>query len=123
MRSGGLGQGLWAEVAGSGAQGPPQEVNHDTPLLLWVPVRTPISVEQTRPALKSAPLGHVEPSALTRVLPPASCLLPGVDSRAALELRQSLATSIGIPLPPTLLYDYQVGAHAQQGFRDAAACD
>lgn len=31
----------------------------------------------------------------------------GVDSRAAMELRQILSTAIGIPLPVTLLYDYQ----------------
>lgn len=43
---------------------------------------------------------------------PVCCLLPytlpGIDSRAGMELRQSLSTSIGITLPPTLLYDYQV---------------
>lgn len=31
----------------------------------------------------------------------------GVDSRAAMELRQILSTVIGISLPVTLLYDYQ----------------
>lgn len=30
----------------------------------------------------------------------------GVDSRAAMELRLSIATSTGLALPPTLLYDY-----------------
>lgn len=34
----------------------------------------------------------------------------GVDSRAAMELRASLASSTGLTLPPTLLYDYQTVA-------------
>ena len=31
----------------------------------------------------------------------------GVDSRAAMEMRQSLATNLGVTLPVTLLYDHQ----------------
>eukprot|EP00955_Chlamydomonas_euryale_P066678 359616-Chlamydomonas_euryale.AAC.7 len=31
----------------------------------------------------------------------------GIDSRGAMELRASLATSLGLPLPATLLYDHQ----------------
>lgn len=38
------------------------------------------------------------------VLPP---VFAGVDSRAAMELRQTLSTTLGVPLPVTLLYDHQ----------------
>lgn len=41
------------------------------------------------------------------VHPEEPLMTAGIDSRAAMELRSSLADSLNISLPPTLLYDYQ----------------
>lgn len=45
-------------------------------------------------------IGHAVP-------PDEPLMSAGIDSRAGMELRQTLNTNLGIQLPVTLLYDYQ----------------
>ncbi len=86
----------------------------------------------------AAPLPSSCPGAAVRGLPPrlaadqwcAWCALlgctAGVDSLGAMELRHALSESVGVPLPPTLLYDHQTAEEiatfvVRRLERDAAA--